>query len=101
MGTRAIIKVEGVPEVQVYKHYDGYPEGTLPWLKAFNKTFAETRGYDPGYKLAQLLRSSIADAEKFGLDTSKTTGWGVFPVGPDMGEEYVYTLHADGSVTYE
>jgi hypothetical protein len=38
MATRAVIKIEGVDYASIYKHYDGYPEGMLPWLKDFNKT---------------------------------------------------------------
>ena len=111
MGTRALIHVQGLPEVAVYKHYDGYPEGTLPWLEKFNKDFAEKRGDDPNYKLAQLLRSSVRDAEEFGLDKSVHTGWGIVPnksvhtgwgivpTTPDgFGEDYEYTLLIDGRV---
>ena len=98
MATRCEIKVDGVDYAKVYKHWDGYPEATLPWLKSFNKSFAESRGDDPQYKFAQLLRSSAFDCEKFDLDPSDTTGWGVVKFGDDCGTEYTYTLKADGSV---
>ena len=99
MGTRALIHVQGLPQVAVYKHWDGSPESTLPWLEKFNKEFAEKRGDDPSYKFAQLLRSSVRDAEEFGLDTSTETGWGVVANdGGDCGEEYTYTLLTDGRV---
>ena len=101
MGTRAIIRVEGVNYCEVYKHYDGYPEGTLPWLKSFNADFTAHRGDDVEYKMAQLLRSSIRDADKYPLDKSDYTGWGVIPYGSDYGEEYRYTLRKDGSVDVE
>lgn len=39
MATRAVIKIEGVNFAQIYKHWDGYPEATLPWLEAFNSSF--------------------------------------------------------------
>jgi len=97
MGTSAVIFVQGLPEVCVYKHFDGYEEGTLPWLKQFNKEFTKARGDDPQYKFAQLLRSSVRNARKFRLDTDPATGWGVFPTGRVQGQ-YEYTLLADGTV---
>ena len=39
MGTSASIKVEGIDFAEVYKHFDGYPENTLPFLEYFNKDF--------------------------------------------------------------
>lgn len=98
MATRSSITVEGLSEVKVYKHWDGYPEATLPWLKKFNKEFAEKRGDDPSYKFAQLLRSSVRDAEEFGLDTSAHTGWGVVPRSAKYGEVFRYFLKTDGTV---
>ena len=98
MATRATIIIEGMALVKAYKHWDGYEEATLPWLEEFNKTFTEARGDDPEYKLAQLLRSSARDADKFRLDPSRNTGWGVVPMDADMWEEYEYHLLADGSV---
>lgn len=99
MATRSTIKVQGVDYCKAYKHWDGAPESTLPWLTAFNADFAKARGDDPQYKLAQLLRDSVRSAPAFGLDESKHTGWGVVAHDADMGQEYEYTLHADGTVT--
>lgn len=99
MATRCTIKIDGVTYAKVYKHWDGSPESTLPWLQAFNSSFAENRGDDPQYKFAQLLRSSAFDCGVYQLDDSKTTGWGVIPYGNSPWDEYEYTLHADGSVT--
>ena len=101
MGTRAFIKVEGTP-VALYKHFDGYPEGTLPWLVEFHSSFIENRGVDPDYEIAQLVRSSVLLADKYGLDDSKLTGWGLYVIDND--EEiggmisYVYTLKNDGTI---
>lgn len=95
MGTRSIIKVEGIEFAEVYKHFDGYPEGMVGWLTKFNKDFAENRGDDPGYKFAQLLRTSQEEFD------GKYTGRGVVPYNSDMGQEYTYTLHTDGTVTYQ
>lgn len=97
MGTSAVIRVEGFNAVEVYKHWDGYPESTLPWLEKFNKEFAAQRGDDPSYKFAQLLRSSAFDAAEFGLDESRHTGWGVFTKGSSY-YNYLYVLKTDGSV---
>lgn len=102
MGTRCLIKVEGMKGVAVYKHWDGYPKGTLPWLKSFNKNFTKERGDDPEYKFAQLLRSSAFDCDKFHLGNDKTTGWGVLPLKTNneipFDIAYVYILKKDGKV---
>ena len=99
MSTNAIIKVEGVQYAMVYKHWDGYPDATLPWLQDFNTRFFTKRGDDPEYKFAQLLRDSAMSAEQYDLDPSTETGWGVFSYGePPVGAEYEYILKRDGSV---
>ena len=100
MATRCSIIVDGIDTVKVYKHWDGAPESTLEWLQVFNKDFTDNRGFDnPEYKIAQLVRSSARDAKVYGLDPSKHTGWGILPIDNDAGEEFIYFLHADGSVT--
>ena len=96
MGTAAVIRVEG-SELEVYKHFDGYPEGTLPWLKSFNEDFSENRKNDPDYKMAQLLRDSVRSGDTFNLDGSHYTGWGVSTKGTN-GYCYLYTLKEDGTV---
>lgn len=99
MGTKAIIKIEGNTFCQVYKHWDGYPESTLPFLEKFNKDFSENRGDDAEYKTAQLLRATKRLENEFNLDSSNYTGWGVMEYGIDCGEEFQYTLKEDGTVT--
>ena len=99
MATRCSIIVDGIDTVKVYKHWDGHPESTLEWLQDFNQDFTKNRGDDAEYKIAQLLRSSAKDAKVYGLDPSKHTGWGILPIDNDAGEEFIYFLHADGSVT--
>ena len=99
MATRACIKIEGVTFAKVYKHWDGYPSKMLPWLETFNKEFTDTRGDDPEHKFAQLLRSSAE--ERFELDKSKSTGYGIVEYKADCCEEFVYTLKKDGTVTVE
>lgn len=100
MGTSAKIIVEGMESVAVYKHYDGYPATTFEWLEWFNKDFTEKRGDDPSYKLAQLLRSSVRSADRYGLDDSEYTGWGVMPA-EHLTCNYHYKLCKDGTVTWE
>ena len=98
MSTSATIKIEGGKNFALYKHFDGYPEATLKWLEKFNKEFTENRGNDISYKKAQLVRSSIKDAEEFNLDASEYTGWGIFDDSDECYVEFEYTLMADGSV---
>ena len=99
MATRCSIIVDGIDTVKVYKHYDGNPQCTLEWLRVFNEDFTKNRGDDAEYKIAQLLRSSERDAKVYGLDPNKYTGWGIIPIDNDAGEEFIYFLHADGSVS--
>jgi hypothetical protein len=99
MATRATIKVEGFNLAKLYKHFDGYPEATLEWLKSFNEDFTKNRGVDATYKFAQLIRSSYKDADNFDLDKSSYTGWGVVGLDEDMGAEFEYRLLNDGTVT--
>ena len=99
MSTRAIIKIEG-NQAMLYKHWDGYPEAILPWLKEFYKEFYKSRGGDdPAYCLAQLVRSSVLLADKYNLDISKCTGYGIFSGYADIGQEFEYTLHANGTIS--
>ena len=99
MATRSIIRIEGHNSA-VYKHWDGYPSATYPWLASFNDRFAKARGEDAVYKFAALLRSSIIDAEQYDLGTDPFTGWGVINKLDEsgMGAEYFYTLNHDGTV---
>jgi hypothetical protein len=99
MATRATISIEGTKTI-VYKHWDGYPEGMIPWLLKFNSQFSVKRGDDPSYKLAQLLRSSVTMGKEFQLDESEFTGYGVFEKFDDCGQEFSYILFKDGSVGY-
>jgi hypothetical protein len=98
MATTATISLEGYNVAKLYKHWDGYPEATLQWLEDFNREFVQTRGDDPHYKFAQLIRSSAFDCEKYGLDPSRSTGWGVFEMSSGNVGQYQYRLMKDGSV---
>jgi len=98
MGTRAVINIEGLEFASIYKHYDGYPEATLKFLMNFNRNFSDKRGSDPSYKFAQLLRETIRSGQKYELDMSEFTGWGVIEPGVDVGQEFEYDLLDNGNV---
>jgi len=100
MSTKAIITIEGLKHFNLYKHWDGGPYATLPWLETFNKKFEAKRGDDNEYKAAQLIRSSILYAEEFSLDKSTEEGWGIYPDG-GICANFRYRLMKDGSVTYQ
>ena len=100
MSTSAFITVEG-STIALYKHYDGDPESTLPWLQAFHTKFLDERGNDVPYEMAQLVRSSVSLSPEFNLDDNTATGWGLYPmVDGELPYEldFTYILKADGSV---
>ena len=104
MATRSVIRIQDIKYAQIYKHWDGYPEHILPWLKTFNEDFAKERGTDATYKFAQLLRHSAFEADRFELDSNRHTGWGVYEYEDpyeQCGAEYLYYLMHDGSVITE
>lgn len=91
MSTRGQIKVVG-SDVMIYKHSDSYPEGVMPTLKDIVSTFADERGNDPAYALAQIMRAYarrdeeerqaiLADDEQEGWNSiyeePHMTGWGL------------------------
>lgn len=104
MSTRSVIRFKN-DEVgsMIYKHWDGYPSATIPWLVDKVKTFTEKRGNDYTYFAAYILKSVLVDAEKYGLDDSPLTGWGLFKdnkeknkvVKDSFGVDYVYTIDLD------
>ena len=98
MATRSTIKVEWINYTKIYKHWDWYPEEMENNLKEFNSTFKEKRWDDPEYKIAQLL---IRVRDIWWFDKERFTWWGLLPIDADAWEEYEYTLHADGSVTFK
>lgn len=99
MATSALITLEGFPKFSLYRHHDGYPSGTLPFLTFFNERFTKIRGNDLEYKAAQLVRATIIYGEQFHLCMDETCGWGICP-DANISVDFYYTLHGDGSVTY-
>jgi len=101
MSTSAIISVRtenGIFDIHLYQHWDGYPEHTLKWLQRFNSEFA--RRNDPNYKLAQLVRASVFLCEEFDLDCSRETGWGMYTNKDIPFYDYQYILNEDGTVDF-
>jgi len=96
MGTSAVIRVSDL-DLELYKHFDGYPEATLEWLLDFNDDFSRNIGHDPEFKMAQLVRSSALDAKKYNLDDSRYTGWGL-SIKDEFHGNYRYKLLDDGGV---
>jgi hypothetical protein len=72
MSTRGQIKVKG-SEIMIYKHSDSYPGGVMPTLKEIVKTFADKRGNDPAYALAQIMRAFARRDEKRRLERLEET----------------------------
>jgi len=98
MSTNAVIRVEGFKHAELYKHWDGYPTATMPWLKAFNERFTDAVDVFPEEKFAQLVRSSAMDVTEFNLDSSRHTGWGVTSRGKSH-YNFLYLLKKDGTVS--
>ena len=96
MATRCTIKIEGVNYAKIYKHWDGYPKGMLNWLNEFNDDFNKKRGGYPEYKFAQCLRFAQREGDRFDLDQSEYTGWGVIGYDEGYSSEYEYTLTKEG-----
>lgn len=99
MGTKSLIRIEGIEYAQVYKHWDGHPDHMIPWLTAFNQDFTAERGIDAAYKFAQLLRFAALNAEEYNLDKSKYTGWGLVDYNQEYDANYIFTLKHNGTVT--
>lgn len=97
---KIIINDPDIKNIAIYKHYDGYPSATLPWLLEFHKDFMKNRGWDPEYELAQLLRSSVRLAKKYSLDDSKYTGWGIVNEH-SVQTDYQYILDKDKIKIYK
>lgn len=97
MATSAVIHVEN-GTIALYKHYDGSPESTLPWLMRFNEEFTATGRKDISSKEAQLVRSSAFMADEFRLSKDTEIGWGIIPFEQNNIGNYNYRLNADGTV---
>jgi len=98
MGTKALINFKDEDSkphaVSIYKHWDGYPSATAPFIFHFAKEYYNNRGADVEYAVAQFLRWTITKGKEFGLDMSEFTGWGVFDKhAPKVGQEYTYTIN--------
>lgn len=107
MSTRCHIQVKSQGKIYpciIYKHSDGYPEGTLPFLEAFTKRFFDQRGDDPEYFVAQYLRQLAITEQEDAIQSefykdmpeyhpkNSFLGYGVCPLKNKHADiEYVYT----------
>lgn len=100
------------PEVLIYKHSDGYPEGTLPQLVDFCRTFNEHRGLrDTEYATARCVQfmTNFDDGEmtKFQQEQGKDWGkeWSFLGYGVGTGfhgdVEYYYLVTPEEIKVYE
>jgi hypothetical protein len=100
MSTHALIYIDQLQKVVIYKHWDG--DGLMNWLQKFNTDFTANRGDDPSYKAAQLLRASVRDEAteemRDCLDESRYTGWGIVENHFEQSADYHYFLRSKGKV---
>lgn len=93
MSTRAQIVVEGLEEIKLYRHSDGYPEGVLPVLEPFVQDFLQKKGWDPEYLLARMVAALVVAGD----DLEGTLGYGLSPEwAPDI--EYWYRVRRNGKI---
>ncbi len=112
MSTRCQVSIEGSP-VLIYKHSDGYPEGVLPTLTPFVRSFFAVRGNDPSYLAARCLAALVAESDKartararkctaeerkrYGYDKPDCLGFGLdTDLHGDI--EYFYTIRTSGAI---
>jgi len=116
MSTNGIIYAEETKDVCLYKHWDGYPSGVLPYLKEFLPVFRQSRGPDPIYLMARLTgffldqqtkarKNRLAQAKrkknKYDIDyysRLEMTGFGIAPSNM-VGGEFYYSIGPDFSVS--
>lgn len=98
MSTRSIIKfTDGEDTIAVYKHWDGYPESTVPLIQEFCKWNGGRNG-DLSYTIANFcywFKSNRDNPSLDGDDDNHHTGLGVLTSGdeePHIGEEFIYTV---------
>lgn len=95
MATTSLITIEDMEDIAIYKHYDGHPQEMLIWLKDFHVDFIDNIGWNPSYELAQVLKSSARDHEKYNsLDNDKYFGWGIVKT-KEYSTNYKYVLCKD------
>lgn len=105
------------PDVLLYRHWDGYPEGVLPDILPFLAWFDKARGLDDieyaGARLLQYLcnqadKSTLESAKKYpniiGKEISKgftgTLGHGICK-GFHVDIEYYYAIYQDRVEVYD
>ena len=98
MATRSIIQFTNDGDtIAVYKHWDGYPESTVPLIQEFCKWNGGRNG-DLSYTVANFcywFKSNRDNPSLDGDNDNHHTGLGVLSTGdvnPNIGEEFVYTV---------
>jgi len=96
-----VVRINGFNTIEIYIHRVISQDLFLKWLNEFNSGFAKQRGNDSSYKFAQLLRSSVFDADKFALDKNILYGWEVLKTNSadESYFDYLYVLNNDGTVS--
>lgn len=98
------------PSVLLYKHSDGYIEGTLPLLKRYVKRFLKNRGFwDTEYIGARLIQSLTNEYDRSGKKFAKEAGfkWRNDMCGFGICQnlhsdiEYYYALYPDRIDVYD
>ena len=98
MATRSIIKfTDGENTIAVYKHWDGYPDVTVPTIQEFVKWNGMRNG-DLEYTVANFCFWYKHEGE----EGSYHTGIGVLPsVDADRGQEYEYVVDLNNQTIKE
>ena len=92
------------PNIILYKHSDGYPEGTLPLLKKFMENPKNNRNrYDSEYESAWLIHTlinqQIEDSIEYGYNLPHV-GYGICEdIHGDI--EYYYAVYPDRIEVYK
>lgn len=92
------------PDVILYKHSDGYPEGTLPLLKKFMKNPSNDRNrndyeYQSAWLLHSLMNGFIEDGINYGYEIMHI-GYGICKeIHGDI--EYYYAIYPNRIEVYK
>lgn len=97
------------PKVLLYKHSDGYPEGTIPLLKRYVKKIKNIRGWDIEYLGARLIQALTNRYDRDGKRWAKESNYKYrndmcgFGICEDLhcDIEYYYALYPDRIDVYD
>ena len=98
------------PEVILYRHHDGYPEGVLPEITEFYNRFMKVRKFwDLEYMAARMLQNLMKNSddnlEVFIKDHSLCPDWNCLGYGISnqfhRDIEYFYAISPEGIEVYD